>query len=165
MTEDPAVPGREIQGWYHQDNTSEAVRVRLSIEGDVLSLYTFWGRLVGSWSLDQLENRGMAMLSERWSIGDRRLPEAYLVLESDRDYSAVRAVSPALRPIRARLYWQLALEVVESGNLTGWPALILGGAVGLVLILWQVLPLRYCIAAEPSGILFLKCLLIDHFIS
>lgn len=116
--------GLDIQGWYLRNKTSEAERVRLSFAEGSLVLHTLSDRVVANWSLDQLENREIAVLGERWSIGDRRVPEAYLELENDEDYSAVRKRSPQLRPMRARLWRQLGFAAIESGNRTGWPVLL-----------------------------------------
>ena len=116
---------QELQGWYYRNGTSDAERVRLSFVGGSLALHTLSERLVATWSLEQLENREIAVLGERWSIGDRCLPDPNLVLESDDDYRAVRAVSDQLRPVRARLWRLLGSAVVESGNRSGWPVLLL----------------------------------------
>ena len=116
---------QELQGWYYRNGTSDAERVRLSFVGGSLALHTLSDRLVATWSLNQLENREIAVLGGSWSIGDRRLPDSYLVLEGDDDYRAVRAVSAKLRPVRARLWRLLGLAVVESGNHGGWPVLVL----------------------------------------
>ncbi len=163
MTAQPAEAESELEGWYYQNGTSERCAFALSVDGAAVSLYAPSDRLVASWSLDQLENREIAVLSERWSIGDRRVPEAYLVLESDQDYSALRAVSPKLRPIRARLWRLLGVRAIESGNFTGYPVLLLT-ATAAVIWLWRNLPLEYCVATHVDRILFLKCILIDHFI-
>ena len=123
---------RELQGWYHRNRTSDAERVRLSFVGDSLALHTLSERLVATWSLDHLENRDIQVLGDDWSIGDRRLPEPYLLLENDDDYRAVRAASTRLRPVRARLWRLLGLAAVESGNRRGWPVLLLLIAVALL---------------------------------
>jgi hypothetical protein len=133
------VSGHEIQGWYLRNKTSEAMRVRLSFVESSLVLHTLSGRLVASWSLDQLENREIAVLGERWSIGDHRVPEAYLELESDDEYRAVRNVSLQLRPVRARMWRQLGFAAIESGNRTGWAVLLLLIILaGAMLGLWQL---------------------------
>lgn len=154
----------ELQGWYNPNNTSEAVRVRLLFEGGSVSLYTLSGRLIASWSLGRLQNRRIPTIGERWLVGDRDLPEASLMLESDRDYDAIRLRSTRLRPLRARLWRQLGFSFIESGNLTGLPVLLLIVGVAAVFWLARNLPWEHCIATEPGTSLFLKCLLIDHFI-
>jgi hypothetical protein len=116
---------QELQGWYHRIGTRDAERVRLSFIGGSLALHTLSERLVATWSLEQLENREIAVLGERWSIGDRRLPEPYLVLESDGDYLALRQTAPKLRSAPARLWRQLGFSAIEAGNITGWPVIVL----------------------------------------
>jgi hypothetical protein len=93
----------EIQDWYHRNATSEAVRVRLSTDAGSILLHSLSGRLVASWAPTHLETRATEVIGERWTIGDKRLPEAFLVLESDTDYAAVREVAAGLWPTRARL--------------------------------------------------------------
>jgi hypothetical protein len=133
------VSDREIQGWYFLHPASEPEHVRLSIDEHSLSLFAPSDRLIARWSLDQLENRGIAILSERWSIGDRRVPDAYLVLESDDDYRAVRKASAKLRPVRARLWRHLGIAIIETGDLGGWPVwLFLIIVAGAALGLWQL---------------------------
>jgi len=56
------------------------------------------------------------------------------VLESDRDYAAIRKVSADLWPTRARLWRLLGFAAVESGNRSGWAVLLLL-FVALVLVL------------------------------
>ena len=160
----PSPPEPEVQGWYHRNATSEAVRVRLSIDAAMISLHTLSGRLVAGWGPEFLETRATATIGERWTVGDRRLPEAFLVLESDQDYDALRKVAVGLRPVRARLWQQLGVSAIESGNLTGWPVLVLLIAVPAIIWLWRNLPFTYCIATHQNTTLFLKCLIIDHFI-
>ncbi|HJT14947.1 MAG TPA: hypothetical protein VJ790_20145 [Dongiaceae bacterium] len=123
---------RELQGWYYRNRTSDAERVRLSFVGDSLALHTLSERLVATWSLDQLENREFQILGDNWSIGDRRLPESYLVLENDDDYRALRGTASRLRPVRARLWRLLGIAAVESGNRAGWPVLLLLIAAAVV---------------------------------
>jgi hypothetical protein len=128
----------ELQGWYHRDRAGEAERVRLSFVGGSLALYTLSERLVATWSLEQLENREIATLGERWSIGDRRLPEPYLVLENDGDYRALRQAAPRLRPVRARLWRQLGLSAIEAGHITGWPVIMIIVLASAVAALWRL---------------------------
>ena len=154
----------DIQGWYHLNATSEAVRVRLSIEPRLILLHTLSGRLVASWAQAHLETRAIETIGERWTIGDTRLPEAFLVLESDRDYTAIREISARLRPVRSRFWQQIGFSAIESGNMTGWPVLLLVIAVPAIVWLWNNLPLTYCIATHQDTTLFLKCLIVDHFI-
>ena len=164
MTE-PSAAESELQGWYYRDATSEAVRVRLSIEATAISLHTLSGRLIAGWGPEFLETRVIATMGKRWTVGDRRLPEAFLVVENDQDYQALRKVAVGLPPVQASFWKQLGLSAIESGNLTGWPVLVLLGiAVPAVIWLWNNLPLAYCIAKHQDTILFLKCLIIDHFI-
>jgi hypothetical protein len=133
------VSAPEIQGWYYQTATSNAVRVRLSVVDRSLVLHTLSDRLIARWSLEELQNREITVLGERWSIGDRRVAASYLVLESDNDYRAIRAASPKLRPVRARLWRQLGLAAIESGNRTGWAVLLLLIVLaGAILGLWQL---------------------------
>jgi hypothetical protein len=70
----PHVLPLDIQGWYRQDNESDALRVRLAIEGRSLDLQTLAGTLVARWSLDELENRSVPVFGRDWVIGDQRLP-------------------------------------------------------------------------------------------
>ena len=161
----PSTAESEMQGWYHRNATSEPVRVRLSIDAAAVSLHTLSGRLVASWGPEFLETRATATIGERWTVGDRRLPEAFLVLENDEDYQAVRKVAFGLRPPRARLWEQLGTSAIESGNLTGWPVLLfLAVVIPTVVWLWNNLPLAHCIATHQNTILFLNCLISDHFI-
>ena len=132
---------REIQGWYFLNRTSEPVRVRLSYDQDTLSLHSLSDRLIARWSLNELDNREIAVLSERWSIGDRPLPDASLVLESNDDYRALRRISGNLRPVRARMWRLLGRAVIESGysDVTGWPVwLLLIALAGAILGLWHL---------------------------
>ena len=129
---------QDLQGWYYRNGTSDAERVRLSFVGGSLALHTLSERLVATWSLEQLENREIAMLGERWSIGDRRLPEPYLVLESDGDYRALRQTAPRLRPVRARLCRQLGFSAIEAGHITGWPVIVLIVLVSAIAALWRL---------------------------
>jgi hypothetical protein len=55
MTQPPAADP-EISGWYLKDNESEPQRVRVAIEGRLLSLCTLTGSEIARWSVDQLEN-------------------------------------------------------------------------------------------------------------
>ena len=128
----------DIQGWYHLNATSEAVRVRLSIEPRSILLHTLSGRLVASWAPDHLETRATDTIGERWSIGDRRLPEPYLVLESDGDYRTLRQAATRLRPVRARLWRQLGLSAIESGHITGWPVIVIVILASAVAALWRL---------------------------
>ena len=128
----------ELQGWYYRNRGSQAERVRLSFVGGSLALHMLSERLVATWSLEQLENREIAALGERWSIGDRRLPEPYLVLESDGDYRTLRQAAPRLRPVRARLWRQLGLSAIESGHITGWPVIVIVILASAVAALWRL---------------------------
>lgn len=121
----PLEPEADIQGWYYRTANSEAVRVRLSTNAGSILLHTLSGRLVASWAPGRLETRSTDVIGERWTVGDQRLPEAFLVLESDKDYAAVRKVSAGLWPTRARLWRLLGFAAVESGNRRGWPVLLL----------------------------------------
>jgi hypothetical protein len=94
-----------------------------------------------SWSLDQLETREVPVHGQSWRIGDRRLPEASLVIENDLDYSVLHGLSTGLHPVRARLWRQLSFAAVHSGNRTGWPVLVLAILVSLALAGWRLLPL------------------------
>jgi hypothetical protein len=125
MTQPPLEPEADIQGWYHRNATGEPVRVRLSTDEGSILLHTLSGRLVASWAPGRLETRSTDVIGERWTIGDKRLPEAFLVLESDEDYAAIRKVSARLWPTRARLWRLLGFAAVESGNRRGWPVLLL----------------------------------------
>ena len=129
---------QELQGWYYRNRTDEAERVRLSFVGGSLALHTLSERLVATWSLEQLENREIAVLGERWSIGDRRLVDSYLVLESDEDYRALRQTAPRLRPVRSRLWRQLGFSAIESGKITGWPVIALILLLSAITALWQL---------------------------
>jgi hypothetical protein len=132
------VSAPEIQGWYYQTPTSDAVRVRLSVVDRSLLLHTLSHRLIARWCLKQLQNREIAVLGERWSIGDRRLTGSYVVLESDDDphdppnLSRVAARSSAPRR-------QLGFAAIESGNRRGWAVLlVLVILAGAMLGLWQL---------------------------
>jgi hypothetical protein len=161
MTQPPEAE-TEIQGCYYRNATSEAVRVRLSIDASTVSLHTLSGRLMLAgrriiWKI--------ATIGERWLIGDGRLPEALLVLESDQDYQTVRKMASKLRPVRARLWRRLGLAAIESGNLTGWPVLVLLGGAAMIYWLWQNLPWQYCVATRRDTILLPECLIIDRFMT
>jgi hypothetical protein len=134
------VSDSELQGWYHQNRTSQAVRVRLLVTGASLSLQTLSGKPIASWSLDRLENREIPVLGTRWSVGDSLLPEAFLVVDSDDDYRALRqrSTSASLQPVRARLWHQAGFSMIESGNLTGWPVWVLLLVASAVAALWQL---------------------------
>ena len=129
---------QDLQGWYYRNGTGEAERVRLSFVGGSLALHTLSEWLVATWYLEQLENREIAVLGERWSVGDQRLPEPYLVLESDGDYRALRQTAPRLRPVRARLWRQLGFSAIQAGNITGWPVIVLIVLVSAITALWQL---------------------------
>lgn len=131
--------GREIQGWYHHDPSSDAVRVRLSIVEGTLALHTLSDRLIARWSLDQLENRGIAILAVRWRIGDRRVPDACLVLESDDDYRAVQEASSTLRPVRARFWRALAFSATEAGKVGDWLVVLMIMIASAAVAFWQLL--------------------------
>jgi hypothetical protein len=128
-----------MQGWYRADNETERLRVRLSIEGGSLSLYSLAGALVAQWSLDYLENRTIPVFGRDWIIGDRRLPRSALTLENDRDYSAMRMAGTALLPVRERVWRQFFFYPTESGNLTNWPVLLPIGVAILALVACWVL--------------------------
>jgi hypothetical protein len=98
MTRQALESEADIQGWYYRTATSEAVRIRLSTVAGSILLHTLSGRLVASWAPGHLEMRATDVIGERWTIGDRRLPEAFLVLESDKDHAAIRKVSVGLWP-------------------------------------------------------------------
>jgi hypothetical protein len=95
------VTSGEIQGWYYRNKTSDAERVRLSFSGGSLTLHTLADRLVAAWALDHLENQEIPVIGASWSVGDRRLPEASLLLENDEDYGHLRRVAPRLKSRRA----------------------------------------------------------------
>ena len=128
-----------MQGWYRADNETERLRVRLSIEGGSLSLYSLAGALVAQWSLDYLETRTIPVFGRDWIIGDRRLPRSALTLENDRDYSAIRMAGAALLPVRERVWRQFFFYPTESGNLTNWPVLLPIGVAILALVACWVL--------------------------
>ena len=111
------------------------MRVRLAFVERSLHLHTLSDRLVASWSLDRLENRRIPVLGERWPIGDRHLPEASVVLESDDDYRQVRKVSPELRSERARLWKQLGFSVAE---INGGPIILIALLASAVTALWHL---------------------------
>ena len=90
---------------------------------------------MAAWSLDHLENREIPIIGGNWSIGDRRLPEAILLLESDEDYTDLRSLSPRLKSTRARLWRQLSFSALHSGNRPGNPGFIwIGLAIPIILI-------------------------------
>lgn len=128
----------EIQGWYHHDPSAEAVRVRLSIIDGTLALHTLSDRLIARWSPDELENRGIEIFAARWRIGDRRVPDAFLVLESDDDYRAVREVASRLRSVRAVFWRQLAFSAVEAGKAGDWLVVLLVMVAIAILAVWQL---------------------------
>jgi hypothetical protein len=150
----------DISGWYVKDNESEPKRVQAAIEGNSLSLRTLTGREVARWSLDHLENVSIPVLGRDWVIRDRRLQEPLLRLENDQDYAAIQCVASDLAPVPIRTVNQ----VIFAGNHAGLPVLVLLIAVPAIIWLWQNLPLTYCIATHQNTTLFLKCLIIDHFI-
>jgi hypothetical protein len=114
--------------------------VRLSIEGRSLILHSLAGALVAQWSLDHLENRTIPVFGRDWVIGDRRLPGPTLVLENDRDYTAIRAAGTGLLPVRERTWRQFFFWPTESGNLTNWPVLLpLGVAILALAACWFLL--------------------------
>ena len=79
------------------------MRVRLSTNAGSIVLHTLSGQLVASWAPSHLETRATEVIGQRWTIGDRRLSEAFLVLESDKDYAAIRQVAAGIWPIGARV--------------------------------------------------------------
>jgi hypothetical protein len=130
----------DIQGWYSERTTSEPVRVRLSADHRLLHLHTLSDRVVAAWSLDHLENREIPIIGANWSVGDRRLPEASLMLENDEDYASLRRVSPRLKSTRARLWRQLSFSALHSGNRAGNPGFIWTGSTILIVLIvlgWQ----------------------------
>lgn len=48
--------------------------------------------------------------------------------ENDRDYAELRAAGATLLPLRERTWRQLFYAAQESGNLTGWPVLVVIGS-------------------------------------
>jgi len=128
-------PSDDVQGWYSEKLTSEQVRVRLSADSRSLYLHTLSDRLVAAWPLDHLENREIPIVGANWSVGDRRLPEASLLLENDEDYSDLRRVSPRLKSTRARLRRQLSFSALHSGNRPGNPGFIWTGSTILMVVI------------------------------
>ncbi len=161
VTPKPHDAAEDMLGWYRATTNSEPLRVRVVLaDWRTLDLLTLSGRLIARWSLDRLENRAVPVIGETWAVGDSQLPERVLELENDSDYRAIQKVSRGLRSIRARWWHVLAFSVVES-KMAGGALLLLG--IVAVSWLWQNLPFAQCIATHPDGILFLKCLLFDHF--
>jgi hypothetical protein len=151
----------DILGWYRATTSAEPLRVRaVVVDWRTLELLTFSGRLIARWSLERLVNRGVPVLGETWAIGDSQLPEPVLELENDRDYLTIRGVCPRLRPLRTRWWHLLWFSLVGSG--WGGVLVVIFGSMGIYW-LWQNLPFTQCIATHPDGILFLRCLLFDHF--
>jgi hypothetical protein len=130
----------EIQGWYRPDDQSERLRVRLSIEGRSLCLYSLGGELLAGWLLARLENRGIPFWGRDWPIGDRELPEPTLTVENDEDYAVIRAVAPGLSSPSIRTRRRLLLWPDVHGNLKAGPALIWAMLVALGLTAWRLLP-------------------------
>lgn len=127
----------DVFGWYLKDNESERQRVRIAIEGRSLSLCALAGGEIARWSLDQLENRSVAVFGRDWVIGDRRLPGPALVIENDRDYAELRAAGATLLPLRERTWRQVLLAAQEAGDVTGWPVLVpIGIGVVTLAMLW-----------------------------
>ena len=112
--------------------------MRLSIIDGTLALQTLSDRLIARWSLDQLENLGIGILAVRWRIGDRRVPDACLVLESVDDYRAVYEASGTLRPVRARFWRALVFSGVEAGKAGDWLVVLLMMVAGAILVVWQL---------------------------
>lgn len=101
-------------------------------------LHTLSGQLVASWAPSHLETRATEVIGQRWTIGDRRLSEAFLVLESDKDYAAIRQVAAGIWPIGARVWRLFGFAALETGNRRGWPVLLL-------LIVALILALQYLV--------------------
>jgi hypothetical protein len=160
----PSAADAEISGWYLQDNESQPQRVRVAIEGRSLSLCTQKGTEIARWSLDRLESVSIPVIDRDWVIRDRWVPDPVLLLQNDQDYGAIESQADDLAPVSARTAQQAKFAASEASNLTGWPVLLLLIAVPVVIWLWSNLPLAYCIATQQDTILFLKCLLIGHFI-
>jgi hypothetical protein len=110
------------------------VRVRLSTDQRSLYLHTLSDRMVAAWSLDQLANREIPTIGANWPVGDRRLPEASLLLENDEDYTHLRRVSPRLKSTRTRLWRQLGSSAFHSGS-RGNPGFIWTGPIILVILI------------------------------
>lgn len=128
-------PSDDIQGWYAETFTREPVRVRLSTDQRSLTLHTLSDRIVAAWALDHLENREIPIIGASWSVGDRRLPEASLLLENDEDYRRLRHVAPRLKSTRARLWRQLSFSTFHSGNRAGGSRVILTGSTLLLVLI------------------------------
>jgi hypothetical protein len=112
--------------------------VRLSADQRTLTLHTLSDRIVAAWALDHLENRKIPIIGASWSVGDRRLPEASLLLENDEDYSRLRRVAPRLKSTRARLWRQLSFSFLHSGNGMGPPGFVWTGSTILLLLILLV---------------------------
>jgi hypothetical protein len=154
-------PADDILGWYRATTSAAPLRVRAVVaDWRTLDLLTLSGRLIARWSLERLVNRGVPVLGEAWAIGDSQLPEPVLELENDRDYKMIRGVSPRLRPLQTRWWHLLGFSLVASG--WGGVLVVIFASMGIYW-LWQNLPFTHCVATHPDGILFLRCLLIDHF--
>ena len=154
----------EIIGSYSPDPSGAQVRVRVTVEGTSLVLRTLSERLVAQWSLNKLENRGIPVWGQTWTIGDRRLRGPALDLENDADYAVVATAAPTLRGVRTRFWAMLGFAGIESSQQTGLIFLLAAAAFGCAYWLWTVLPLRECVATHQNVILFLNCTLIEHFI-
>ena len=128
-----------MQGWYREDGGSAPQRVRLSIENRSLCMHSLADRLLARWSLDHLENRTIPSFGRDWTLGDTRVPGALLTLENDEDYVAIRNEARNLQPISARTWRQVFLAGQDSGNLTGWPVLLLMMAGFISFALWWFL--------------------------
>jgi hypothetical protein len=110
------------------------MRVRLLVVERSLHLQTLSDRLVAAWSLNHLETREVPVVGSTWRVGDRRLPEASLVLENDEDYTALRHVSAGLCSTRARLWRQLGFAALHSGNRSSSPGFVWTGLVLLIIL-------------------------------
>jgi hypothetical protein len=111
------------------------VRVRLSVDGHSLHLHTLSDRLVAAWSIDHLENREIPIMGSKWRVGDCRLPEASLLLETDEDYIALRRTAAGLRSTSARLWHQFSFAALHPGNRSGSPGFLWSGMVVLLVLI------------------------------
>jgi hypothetical protein len=128
----------DISGWYLRDNESQPQRVRVAIEGRLLSLCTLTGSEIARWSLDQLENVSVPVLGRDWVIRDRRIGDPVLLLENDQDYAAIQSQTDDLALVGARTVRQASFAAGQAGSITGWPVIILIVLVSAIAALWQL---------------------------
>lgn len=128
----------DISGWYLRDNESQPQRVRVAIEGRLLSLCTLTGSEIARWSLDQLENVSIPVLGRDWVIRDRRIGDPVLLLENDQDYAAIQSQADDLALVGARTVRQASFAAGQAGSVTGWPVIILIVLVSAIAALWRL---------------------------